>query len=124
MRTIVLCLLLALVGCSVASPSVPSGVSPPSAGVAPQVGVAYRLTLICPVPLRLGSAWWDFDDPNPWPPQLPGNVIYSNAWDVPGIVMLDTPDTARFRADVDGSQLALTRLETTPAAADLVCSGV
>jgi hypothetical protein len=125
-RTILFCaILLTLAGCGVATPipSVPDGAPPPSADQAPIVGVAYRITFQCPIPLPLGSTWWDFDNPEPWPAQLPGNVIYST-WDVPGIITLLSADAARFRADVDGSELSMTRLETQPTPADLTCSGV
>jgi hypothetical protein len=118
--------LLVVAGCSIGTPllSVPIGASPPPADEAPDVGVAYRMSIQCPIPLALGSTWWAFDDPDPWPPQLPGNVIYSNSWDVPGIITLSSANAAVLRADVDGSELSMSKLETPPTQEDLTCSGV
>jgi hypothetical protein len=51
-------------------------------------------------------------------------VIYSNSWDVPGIITLSSANAAVLRADVDGSELSMSKLETPPTQEDLTCSGV
>ena len=73
--------------------------------------MAYGVTLYCPIPIRLGDTWWAFDDPSHWPPakpRWPWDSV-SSPYQVPGIVVLSSTSKAVFRADVDGSELQLTR---------------
>jgi hypothetical protein len=97
-------------------------VDPPAAGQVAQVGVAYGVTLSCATTFRMGGLWWAFDDPTAsWPPPMPGPPFpfgifetVSDPYPVPGIVTLTDPETATFRADSDGSELALTGYAENP----------
>jgi hypothetical protein len=92
----------------------PPRVDPPKSGEA-EIGVAYGVSIYCPVPIELGGLWWSFDEPTGhWPPYMNAVPFPFSIWqdvtspyEVPGIVTLATPTTAVFRADVDGSQFAL-----------------
>jgi hypothetical protein len=83
--------------------------SPPPPGAMPQVGVLYRVTPYRAEPIVLGATSWSFDEPVNWPPQEPSDVI-SMPYAVPGVLKLISEDKAVFRADVDGSFLALTKV--------------
>jgi hypothetical protein len=90
----------------------PGGQPPPDTGT-PALGVDYRISPACTIPLRLGDTWWEWRmTGSPWPRPLPvddGKFPYP----VPGVVRLTTANEAVFRADVDGSELDLYRV-TTP----------
>jgi hypothetical protein len=49
----------------------------------------------------------------PWPPPL-SDDRGTTPYPVPGIIRLLNSDHALFRADVDGSELALTRMKLAP----------
>jgi hypothetical protein len=95
-------------------PEPPARVEPPSDGAA-VIGTAYGVTVSCPVPIELGGVWWTWDEPiGEWPddisiPPFPFNIGHPVGipYAVPGIVTLVDPDTAIFRADVDGSEFRL-----------------
>jgi hypothetical protein len=103
--------LLASCGMFVAPP--PSGFPPPGPDQVPAVGVNYRVEVSCSIPIQLGKTWWAFEGSFKWPPPLPADQNVT-PYPVPGVVRLSSPDSAIFRADVDGSQLALGRMATTP----------
>ena len=101
---------LLVVGCG-SRPPLPS---PTVVTGTPEIGVPYRVVVACAVDFQLGNTYWRFVDSEPWPPALPtgptGAVIAP--YPVPATVTLTSPDAATFRADVDGSALALTRTDT------------
>lgn len=104
-------LVVLLAGCTPAVVPQP-GEPLPSAG-APAVGIAYRMTVICPIDLAVGDTWWRFEDPTNWP-TVPPAGIFDNVSDpapFPGVLVLSSPDRAIFRADVDRSELALVRVD-------------
>ena len=111
MRTLVVALALVLTGCSLFGST--AGQTLPPANASPQVGVAYRVTLYCALPVEVGSTWWQFDKGAPWPPALPHDQGMS-PYPVPGLITLSSSTTAAFRADVDGSSLAMTKLAAKP----------
>src|SRR2546428_3437100 len=100
-----------LAGCSLLGR--PGGQTLPPADSSPQVGVAYRVTLYCALPVEVGSTWWRFDTGAPWPPALPSDQGVEPD-PAPGRFTLRTNTSAVFRADVDGSMLGLTKLATSP----------
>ena len=102
---------LVLAGCSMFGGG--AGQTLPPANTSPQLGVAYRVTLYCALPVGVGSTWWQFDKGVRWPPALPRDQGMS-PYPVPGLITLGSATTATFRADVDGSTLALTKLATKP----------
>ena len=111
MRTLVMTLVLSLAGCSAFGGG--AGQTLPPANASPQVGVAYRVTLYCAHPVEMGSTWWRFDKGASWPPAMPRDQGMS-PYPVPGLITLSSSTTAVFRADVDGSSLAMTKLAAKP----------
>jgi len=107
----VVLLALVLASCSVFGGG--AGQTLPPANASPQVGVAYRVTLYCALPVEVGSTWWQFDKSAPWPPALPRGRGMS-PYPVPGLITISSSTTAVFRADVDGSSLAMTKLAAKP----------
>src|SRR5436309_2880842 len=100
-----------LAGCSLLGR--PGGQTLPPADSSPQVGVAYRVTLYCALPVEVGNTWWQFDKGVTWPPALRSDQGIS-PYPVPGLITLGSATAATFRADVDGSSLALTKLAAKP----------
>ena len=112
MRTLAVVLMaLVLAGCSAFGGG--AGQTLPPANASPQVGVAYRVTLYCALPVEVGSTWWRFGKGAPWPPALPRDQGMS-PYPVPGLITLSSSTTAVFRADVDGSSLSMTQLAAKP----------
>jgi hypothetical protein len=112
LRTVAVALMvLVLAGCSLFGST--AGQTPPPANASPQVGVAYRVTLYCALPVELGSTWWQFDKGAPWPPALTRDQGTS-PYPVPGLITVSSSTSAVFRADVDGSSLRLTKLGAKP----------
>ena len=91
----------------------PAGQSPPPANATPDVGVAYRMSIYCQLPLQVGSTWWQFAPRQSWPRALPHDQGTS-PYPVPGILTLSSASNATFRADVDGSNLGLTKMAGKP----------
>jgi len=110
-------MVLVLAGCSMFGGG--PGLTLPPANASPQVGVAYRVTLYCALPVEVGSTWWQFEKGVPWPPALPSDQGMS-PYPVPGLITLSSSTTALFRADVDGSSLAMRKLAAKPPLAGCV----
>jgi hypothetical protein len=100
----------------------PSRVDPPSNGQPAEIGVAYGVSVSCPIPIELGGLWWVWDEPmGAWPddisiPPFPLSIWASRGipYAVPGVVTLTDADSAVFRADVDGSEFQLTAHDENP----------
>ena len=109
----------ALAGCSFGYHGPPPPDPTPAHGVpAPTngplaVGVAYQLTVYCPIDVAVGDAFWRFESGSTWPPEIQvtinGTTYASSPYAVPGTFTLMSPTTAVFKADVDGSILLMTR---------------
>jgi hypothetical protein len=117
-RVLALAVTLLVTGCG---RQLPARVDPPTREEA-AIGVAYGVTVYCSTPIRIGGAWWSFDEPTGhWPPDMDIPPFPFSIWAdapssyaVPGIVTLATPTTAVFRADADGSEFALVGHEENP----------
>ena len=72
------------------------------------VGVHYRATTTCGLPIQIGDAYWTFERTGEeWPPPMPWDRFQPYA--VPGVITLTSPTTAVFRADVNGQELPMAR---------------
>ena len=100
----------------------PPRVDPPPDGEPAEIGVAYGVSVSCPIPIELGGQWWVWDEPmGAWPDDISIPPFPFSIWApvrmpyaVPGILTLTDADTAIFRADVDGSEFGLTGHEENP----------
>lgn len=105
---------MALAGCSIGfggpppDPTPAHGIGVPS-GAPLQIGVEYRITFYCPLDTAIGDAFWRFDDPAAWPPEIPTTFMKA-PYAVPGTFTLISQSTGAFKADVDGSVLTMTRV--------------
>jgi hypothetical protein len=75
------------------------------------VGATYRVTVRCTIPFLAGGEVWLFGNTDGrWPPPLPvpSGIGIAVPHAVPGLVTVETPTTATFRADVNGAELPLT----------------
>jgi hypothetical protein len=90
-----------------------SGQPPPDSGMR-AIGVDYRISPDCAIPVRLGDTWWQWQMTGAqWPPPLPADQGIT-PYPVPGVIRLTTAHEAVFRADVDGSELHLYRTDLPP----------
>lgn len=116
---LVLLLLAALVGCS---RNLPARVDPPTSAAPAEIGVAYGVSVSCPVPIELGGLWWSFEEPGEhWPPDIEMPPFPFSIWanvrtpyPVPGILTLSSATDAIFRADSDGSEFTMTAHDEDP----------
>jgi hypothetical protein len=101
---------IVLIGLLACSRPVPSGEPLPSRGQ-PEVGVGYRITVFCPAPIEVGNSVWLFTGHESWPPDKPHGPFDSvvSPYPVPGLLTLTSRTEAVFRADIDGSELRLSR---------------
>jgi hypothetical protein len=116
---LVLLLLASVVGCA---RSLPARVDPPPSGAPAQIGVAYSVSVSCPIPIELGGLWWSFEQPGEhWPPDIEIPPFPFSIWanirspyPVPGILTLSSASEATFKADSDGSEFAMTAHDEDP----------
>lgn len=99
-----------LVACS--APVAPPPSSVPLPAGTPVVGINYRATTMCLLPIPIGGMYWVFD--GTWdevPPPLPADRN-STPYVIPGVIRLTSPTTAIFRADTNGQEIPMSRAGT------------
>ena len=110
-----------MVGCA---RNLPPRVDPPPSGAPAEIGIAYGVSVSCPVPIELGGLWWSFEEPTEhWPPDIEIPPFPFSIWanlrapyPVPGVLTLSSATEAVFRADSDGSEFTMTAYEQHPLA--------
>jgi hypothetical protein len=119
---LVVLVLVALAAVAGFGRNLPARVDPPQSGAPAEIGIAYGVSVDCPIPIELGGLWWAFPEPvDHWPPDIENRPFPFSIWanlrdpyPVPGVLTLSSTSKAIFRADSDGSEFTMTAYGKNP----------